>query len=175
MEALRLFMPDFYRSVRANPDRLTGYMLTGMGRNTGDLSAEYNDILLATVPEGERERVRRTLRRLFPKLDAVWGNVHYRNDGSAQRFRRVSSADHFNTYFRFAIGEDMLPASAITAFVARAGDKEFIKRTLRDALKVKLRSGHTRAPLYLDQVRAHADRIAKEHAGEFYQSAIRDR
>jgi predicted KAP-like P-loop ATPase len=170
MEALRLFMSDFYRSVRANPDRLTGYMTTGMDRNTGDLSAEYNDIFLATVPERERERVRRTLRRLFPKLDAVWGNVHHQSDGSAQRFRRVCSADHFNTYFRFAIGEDVLPASAITALVTRAGDKEFIKSTLRDALKVKRQSGHTRASLYLDQVRAHADRIAKEDAGEFIKA-----
>jgi hypothetical protein len=64
----------------------------------------------------------------------------------------------------------VLPAAAITAFVTQAGDKEFVQNTLRDALKVKLQSGHTRASLYLDQVRVHADCIAKEHAGEFIKA-----
>jgi predicted KAP-like P-loop ATPase len=170
MEALRLFMPELYRAIRANPDRLTGYMSIGMDRITGDFSTEYNDIFLATVPERERERVQRTLRRVFPKLEAIWANVYYQSDGSAQRFRRVCSADHFNTYFRFAIGEDVLPASAITAFVARAGDKEFVQNTLHEALKVKLQSGHTRAFTYLEQIRAHADRVAKEHVTKFMNS-----
>jgi predicted KAP-like P-loop ATPase len=170
MEALRLFMSDLYRSIRANPGRLTGYMEAGAGGDRRELTTEYDDIFLSTVPERERERVKRGMRRLFPKLDSIWGKVYYQSDGSAERLRRVCSADHFNTYFRFAIGKDVLSAAAITAFVARAGDKEFIQNTLRDALKIKRQSGHTTASLYLDQVRTHADRIAKEHASEFLKA-----
>src|SRR3984893_17494077 len=170
MEALRLFMPDLYRAIRANPDRLTGYMSIGMGRNTRDLAPEYSEIFVANVPEKEREQVRRTLRRLFPKLDAIWANVYHQADGSAQRFRRVCSAEHFNTYFRFAIGEDVLPAAVISAFIAQAGNGEFVQNTLREALKVKLQSGHTRASSYLEQIRVHADRIPKEHVAEFIKS-----
>src|SRR6266496_4133078 len=138
MEALRLFMPDLYRAIRVNPERLTGYASMSMGRSTRDLTPEYDDIFLAGVPEKEREQVRRTLRRLFPKLDSIWSNVHHQGDGSARRFRRVSSAEHFDTYFRFAIGEDVLPASAISTFVAQAGNREFVQSTLLDATKITL-------------------------------------
>jgi hypothetical protein len=89
METLRLFMPDLYRAIRGYPDRLTGYISIGMGGNTRDLAPEYNDIFLASVPEKEQERVRRALRRVFPKLDAIWSNVYHQSDGSAERFRRV--------------------------------------------------------------------------------------
>ena len=170
LEALRLFMPDLYRAIRANPDRLTGYMSIEMGRNTRDHKPEYNDIFLASIAEKDHEQVRRTMRRLFPKLDAIWSNVYHQGDASEQRFRRVCTPDHFNTYFRFAIGEDVLPASAITAFVAQAGNREFVQNTLRDALKVNLQSGHTRASIYLEQVRVHADRIAKEHVVDFIKA-----
>src|SRR5205823_3608941 len=122
------------------------------------------------IPEKEREQIRRTLRRLFPKLDAIWANVYHSGDGSERRFRRVCSAEHFNTYFRFAIGEDVLSASAISGFVAQAGNRDFVQSTLREALKVKLQSGHTRASIYLDQILVHAERIAKEPVAEFVKA-----
>ncbi len=86
LEALRLFMPDLYRAIRANPDRLTGYMSIEMGRNTRDHKPEYNDIFLASIAEKDHEQVRRTMRRLFPKLDAIWSNVYHQGDASEQRF-----------------------------------------------------------------------------------------
>jgi predicted KAP-like P-loop ATPase len=148
---------------------LTGYM--SMSGERRDLSAEYN-AFLTVIPEKEHERVKRTLRRLFPKLDGIWANIWHTSDQFARKFRRVCTFEHFNTYFRFAIGEDVLPATAITSFVEQAGDRDFVQNTLLNALKVSVQSGATRASIYLEQLRVHADRIEKEKVPDFIKALL---
>jgi predicted KAP-like P-loop ATPase len=145
VEAFRLFLPDLYRAIRANAGRLTGMGSMSVDRPARSLASEYDNLLLAGIPEGERPRVQRALRRLFPRLDAVWSNVHHTSDSTSRRFRRICSAEQFDTYFRFAIGEEILPAATISALITQANDPDFIQSTMRRALETKLASGKTKA------------------------------
>ncbi len=163
MEALRLFKPGIYAAIRANPTRITGGADSSAHRPARDQAAEYNELLLADVPEDEREEMRLALRRLFPRLEAVWANTHYTDDGEWRRQRHVCSAEHFPTYFRFALGEELLPAKTISELISRAGDRDFIRTTLRQALSETLKSGRTRASVYIDELTLHASEVAEEN------------
>ena len=163
VEAFRLFLPDLYRSIRANAGRLTGVGSTSVDWPARSLAAEYDNLFLSGIPESEQPRIKRALRRLFPRLDAIWANVHHSSDSTSRRFRRISSAEHFDTYFRFAIGEDILPAATIAALITQANDRDFIQSTMRRALETKLTSGKTRASIYLDELRVHAPDVSQDH------------
>jgi predicted KAP-like P-loop ATPase len=81
-EALRLFRFPVHQAIQANRGMLCG---TGSGHGrTGDLRTLYDAIFLETAKtDREREHLRTALRRLFPRLDSVWGNLHY--DPSTER------------------------------------------------------------------------------------------
>jgi predicted KAP-like P-loop ATPase len=163
VEAFRLFLPDLYRTIRANAARLTGVGSTSVDRPARSLAAEYDNLFLSGIPDSEQPRIKRALRRLFPRLDSVWANVHHTSDSTSRRFRRICSAEHVDTYFRFAIGEEILPAATITALVTQANDRDFIQSTMRRALETKLASGKTKASVYLDELRVHAPDVTQDH------------
>jgi predicted KAP-like P-loop ATPase len=165
MEALRLFRPNVYTAIRASPDRLTGGASSSASRSARDLAPSYDDLLLREVPEGERAAIRLALPRLFPRLSAVWSNIEYTDEADWRRQRLVCTAEHFPTYFRFALGEGLLPAKSITELVKHANDREFIQTTLRAAIQEKLKSGRTRASIYLEEMTVHAAEIDKDHIG----------
>jgi predicted KAP-like P-loop ATPase len=165
METLRLFKPNIYTAIRANPERLTGGAVSSADPPARDLASEYDDLLLGGITEDERPKMRLALRPLFPRLEAVWANTHYTSESSWWRERLVCSAEHFPTYFRFALRDELLPAKNISELVSRANDRAFIQTTLRAALGEKLKSGRTRASVYLEELRLHAPDIAEDHIG----------
>jgi predicted KAP-like P-loop ATPase len=165
MEALRLFRPNIYAAIRASPDRLTGGASSSANRSARDLAPAYDDLLLREVPEGERAEMRLALPRLFPRLAAVWSNTYYTDEADWRRQRLVCTAEHFSTYFRFALSEGLLPAKSLTELVKHANEREFIQTTLLDAIQEKLKSGKTRASTYLEEMTVHASEIHKEHIG----------
>jgi predicted KAP-like P-loop ATPase len=170
VEAFRLTLPDLYRAIRANGERLTGIGAMSVDRPARSYASEYDNLLLAGIPESERSRVKRALRRLFPRLDGVWGNVHHTSDSTWRRFRRICTAEHFDTYFRFAIGEEILSATTVAMFINQANDRELIKSTMRRAVDTKLVSGKTRASVYLDELRVHAPDVPRDHIGPLITS-----
>ncbi len=123
-----------------------------------------NALFLDSVAEKDKERVKRSLMRLFPRLESVWNNLTY-GEGSATswtRDRLVCSEDHFDSYFRFSIGDDVLSRAELNEIIARASDEGFIKTTLRAALNVTRRDGSTKAKLILEELNVHAKRIAEK-------------
>jgi predicted KAP-like P-loop ATPase len=165
LEVLRLLRPSVYRALRANKDRLIGTTQSGMHRSQQEQRGEYDKILLDTIDPRDQERLRRGLMRLFPRLEAIWSNMHYSDDSEWSRQRRVCAGDHFDSYFRFSIGDDILPRSEIDQLVAQAADQAFITRSLRKALTVTRSGGGTKAALILDELNLHADSVADENVG----------
>lgn len=162
--ALQLAEPSTYAAIRQNPDELTG-LGRDDGRRRDNLGAEY-DALLGIVgrPDREARRLRIALRRLFPRLDSVWGNTYYSGD-SWRRERLIASREHFRSYFAFSISDDVVPAELIDGLVARAADGEFVRETLRKALSTVGRTGATQASLLLDELKIYATEVAEENVG----------
>ena len=165
VEVLRVLRPSVYRALRANKERLCGVNRSVAQRPQQQQREEYDRLLLGSVAPQDQERLRRGLMRLFPPLASIWGNVIYGEHSKTEwsRQRRVCAIDHFDSYFRFSLGGDVLPKDEIDQLVSRASDQEFITRSLREALTAKRSSGATKAALMLDELNLHADMVPDDH------------
>jgi predicted KAP-like P-loop ATPase len=136
VEVLRVLRPNVYRALRANKERLCGVRRSMVERPQQQQREECDKLLLGSVAVRDQERLRHALMRLFPPLSAIWSNVVYgeHSMGEWSRERRVCASEHFDSYFRFSIGSDVLPKDEIDQLVARASDREFIARSLRECL-----------------------------------------
>jgi len=173
LEAVRLLRPSVYHALRTNKERLAGARMFS-GRQTPN-KAEYDQIFLSSADAAGQPRLRRALMRLFPPLESVWSNLHYGSDSTAQweRDRRACSSAHFDSYFRFSLGDDTLPMSEIDALIAHAGDSAFVETTFREASKNVRSNGGTKAALLLDELNLHADRVADEHVEPLLKALFR--
>lgn len=157
--ALQLAEPDVYAAIRHHPDRLCGVEQMGMGRSHEGLGKEYDELFaLCERPERERQKLRIALRRLFPRLDAIWGNTYHQGD-DYRRDRRIASEHHFRNYFAFALSDDNLSAEWLDRFIANSDDTEFVTAALREALTTQRRTGETRASLVLDELNVHVQAL----------------
>jgi predicted KAP-like P-loop ATPase len=161
VEALRLFQPGVYRALRGNKDRLCGAK-DRYGRPGRDLKTEMDTLLLGSADSKDHDRLRRALMRLFPRLESVWNNVSYSGDSASRwtRDRLLCSSEHFDSYFRFSVGDDVVPREEIEALISRASDGEFAKEKFRAALAVTRKDGKTKAMLLLDELNLHAENVA---------------
>lgn len=164
VEVLRVLRPNVYRALRANKERLCGVRRSMTERPQQQQRDEYDKLLLGSVAPQDQERLRRALMRLFPPLSAIWSNVVYGEHSMTEwsRERRVCASEHFDSYFRFSLGGDVLPKAEIDQLAARASDREFITRSLREALNVNRSSGGTKAALLLDELNLHAAKVADD-------------
>jgi predicted KAP-like P-loop ATPase len=161
VETLRLFRPGVYRALRSNKDRLCGAK-DPYSRPGRDLKTEMDTLLLGSADKEDHDRLRRALMRLFPRLESVWNNLSYSWESAAAwtRERLLCSSEHFDSYFRFSVGDDVVPREEIAVLIARASDGEFVKQKLREALAVTRKDGKTKAMLLLDELNLHADSVA---------------
>jgi transposase len=110
-------------------------------------------------------KVKVPVMRLFPPLASVWGNTihgeHSRQEWS--RERRACAPDHFDSYFRFAISEDVLPKRQIDELLAHSAEEGFVAQALREGLAAKRSNGGTKAALILQELNLHANSVADEH------------
>lgn len=165
LEVFRLLHPDIYRAIRQNKDGLCGSTRIGRTDDKAQVAKRYEDLFLRSLGGIQRERLRKTLMRVFPVLESVWGNMHYGDDFARQwaEERRVCSAFHFDGYFRFAIGTEVLPASELDAFIANTGDPEFVMDELRKATTISRPKGGTKAAVVLNELNVHADKVDRNN------------
>ncbi|WP_063683456.1 KAP family P-loop NTPase fold protein [Bradyrhizobium stylosanthis] len=161
IETLRVLRPRLYHSLKRHKDRLCGTARDNRGR---DEATELDRVFLGSEDTSDHDRLRRALMRLFPRLSSVWSNVHYGADSAEDwaRDRLVCSKEHFDSYFRFSIGDDVLPKSELDTVMLRARDTEFIKATFRSAISTIRRNGRTKAMLLLEELNLHAAEIASD-------------
>lgn len=160
LEMLRLLHPDTYRAIRQNKQRLCD---TDRQSNSKSKTKEYEDLFLRGSSGEQRERLRKILMRIFPSLEGAWGNMYYGSGFGKQwaEQRRVCSASHFDAYFRFTVGTDVLSSAELDAFIARAAEPDFIADEFRAAATTGRRGGGTRAAVILDELNLHAKKVPK--------------
>lgn len=172
ISALELSEPDLYAKIRANPDRLCGLRERDHGRQD-NIGREYDELLgLDMRHERERQRLRVAMRRLFPRLDAVWGN-YWQNSDTWRRDRLIASKENFRSYFAFAVSDDVVPAEQIAIMVDRADDDAFVEYTLRDALSKRRSGGSSEVSLLLEELTFFAGDIDTEKVAPFITTLFR--
>lgn len=167
IEALRLFNPSIYKAVRDNEALVCRASREQFERGEG--GERLDAILLSSV--NEKERFRDSLVRLFPRLDAIWGNTTHDASG-LDKDRRVASARHFQTYFRMSIDSDVVSQGELAKVLDDPTNASAISAILREAVQRQQRNGTTRAAAWLDGLNAHADEIPISAAGQFLRGVF---
>ena len=163
LEVFRLLHPTIYRAIRQNKEKMCHGMQDD-DRNREAVAKRYQEMLFGSEHAPDEDRLRRVLMRLFPVLESAWANMSYGN-GFTQKWamgRRVCSIAHFDSYFRFAVGDEVLPRAELDEFVQRAADQNYVISTMRHAVTVTRKTGGTKASVLLTELNTHADRIGKE-------------
>lgn len=157
IETLRMFSPDSYDVVRANPERF----LYTAGRLEGDdQNAEraFHEAWLKDVSEGATA-VRAILSTLFPR----WASLFVNYGGSApQKWRRsfrICSEEVFPTYFRLAPPSGGVSAAEIRHVIALAPDTNAFGDQLARLALQRGPSGDTRAGAMVRRLLDHVDDI----------------
>ncbi len=170
LETLRVQQPRVYAALKANKHRLTNGGLDHQYQQHGAVASTYDDLFVSEFDGEERQAMKQALRRLFPALDSVWGNMSY--DPSSfqdwERERRACSRKHFDTYFRFSLSDETISAAEIRSVIQNSADSDFVSASLLEASKTPKPSGQgTRASVLLDELNAHAKNIPIENAEAF--------
>lgn len=167
IEALRLFVPEVHQAIRNHSDMLVGLQFERNG-NQKEVKAEYDAVFLDCAPTRRREEIKISLRRLFPRLDSIWGNMWYAGERGWTKDRLLCSDVHFPTYFAFSVVDDGITAAESNALVASAGKPGATAAALRQFLHTpRRRKPGTRAALALEELRVRAADIAQDDVVPF--------
>lgn len=126
--AIQVFEPSVYLGLRDNIAVFTGVIESSYGRSDSQkesIKVCCDEILLRALVL-DKERLLGLLKRLFPKLESVYGNVHY-GHGTIQSWRRekrVCSPENFDTFFSLSVPKGEMSPKEIKAILEIAGDKK---------------------------------------------------
>ena len=156
IEAIRVFAPNLYDTIRRQPDLFTG-ISSGLDlerRSREERIAIYNRAIEA-APEKQRASYKRSLIQLFPKTKEAWENsfLGSHNLRELVAHARICAPDYFSRYFRFSLGPDAISEAEMREFIAAAHNKTQVEQRVLSYLTRKTRSGRTKVPSFFEKLR----------------------
>jgi len=169
VETLRVFCPIAYDVMRKNQESFAGHVNIGpYARDDRDSLKAFHANWIQQVPEKDREPIRRLLRRIFPKLESVWGNTNYGADweSSWRRALRVCTTEKFPIYFRLAMPEGAITHSELRTLLSLASVAHDFGHELVRLSNEKRPDGRTRVSAALELLQDYTrEHIPKENIG----------
>ncbi len=174
IETLRVFCPMVYDIIRKNPEAFTGSTnITGLDRHKVENLKSFHNSWLDQVQKEDRESVKGILMRIFPKLEAVWGNTYYGADWESKwrKQLRACSLDIFPTYFRLAIPEGGISNAEMKVLLALTYNAEVFGAILVELAGQKHPDGTTRVRAFLERFQDYTGKeIPLEHIPSVLQA-----
>lgn len=157
LEAIRIFLPDVFRSMHGAVHGLTG---TSDGYGTGDDPPQLKQQIDALIKSaGERgDVVRALIKRLFPAGERHIGGSHYGSEWRGQwlRERRVAHEDILRLYL------ERVTSAHLQAF--DDAEQAWARMTDQNALESYLRSLEIeRLQDVISSLEAYQDQFGREH------------
>jgi predicted KAP-like P-loop ATPase len=169
IEALRLFRFPVHQAIRSRAGMLCG---TGGGFSRGQ-NAAYDAIFLSSAKsEQDKEYLQNALKRLFPRLESVWGNTHY-DSSSELRWRAqrlICHPRYFPSYFRLSLGNDIIPRKTLNALISKCDDQEFVQQFFRERSRAIRKDGHSEVPIVLEDLTGAPEGIPSDKLPSFLNS-----
>ena len=157
IEALRLYEPSLFQSIRSNKLKVCGLRQEGGQSQRDDARFNY---FLSDISEQRHDIAKIALQRLFPRLETMGYSGDFVSEWDADR--RICVEKHFDTYFRFSLSESTLSTSRISKLTERADDRDFVFSVMREAAATIRKDGSSFVPVYLDELITHASKIDKQ-------------
>jgi len=131
--AIQVFIPDVYYGIRDNKDIFAGVSDSGYGNNASNEQAKKRcDEIIGRVTEPSPEVLKDFLKRLFPKLESIYGDGYRSSDrgGNCRKDRRICSHDIFDTYFRLALPKGEISQKEIGAILSLGNNPDAFAKAL---------------------------------------------
>lgn len=158
IEAIRVFLPPVYQSIRDGKERFCGY---GPIREASDKAEEqvFHEVWLSQIPEPIRTSTKEMLQRIFPRLESVWSNMHYTPESEMgwRRAYRVCAPSLFDIYFRLSLPAGVVSASDVEDMLRRACDASAFGTRMVELSQVHDESGISKARGMLERLMDYVD------------------
>ncbi|HVZ31905.1 MAG TPA: P-loop NTPase fold protein, partial [Polyangiaceae bacterium] len=152
VEAWRVLEPRLYSIVRDNPDRFAGMLDTRGSRANTEKEEDKKFHDMWTQGAADRaDAYRQATRRVFPRLEALWGN-RYENGQAWRHELRVCSADVFPVYFRLSVSPHSISKAELQAVLDLGKDPEHFGHRVLELGGQRRPDGTSRARVFLDRL-----------------------
>lgn len=133
LEALRLFNPKTYETIRSNKEIFAGHIdpLTSE-KGTAEFTKRTDDVLKGT---GElSENLQNLLLELFPKLSFAYGDRNYGHESETnwEKTHRVATTRYFDAYFQLSLGPGEVSVAEISELIRQSGDENKVLALFRE-------------------------------------------
>ena len=175
IEALRVFLPQVYDAVRRNPEQFAGHRAPSDGASKTEALAFHN-AWLDSVPEPLRESTKAMAQRLFPRLESLWGNMHYSGDSAAvwRRQLRICTPELFALYFRLSLPVGAVSRAEVDGLMAVLNDPDALAEALRHAAQQKRADGMSKVRALLERLMDHVpSELTAAHAVPVIRAMMR--
>ncbi|KUK14971.1 MAG: KAP P-loop domain protein [Petrotoga mobilis] len=131
--AIQVFVPEVYYGIRDNKDLFTGVYYYYGSLNVGKEQAKkLCDDIISSVKDLPSEVLKTFLIKLFPKLEAIYGNNSYDKDllRDWRKDCRICSPDKFDIFFRLSLPQWEIPQGEIEAILSLGNNSESFAEAL---------------------------------------------
>lgn len=169
LEAVRVFLPDLYGIVRANPERFSGHSRDDRYEGDRNAAQAFRQDWVNQVPESLRASTQALLERIFPKISQ-------RGYGSGwlkewRRNLRACHPDAFPIYFRLTVPLGAVRRSEMIALLNLAASPTDFGDALVRAKAEKRPDGLSKARALLERLMDHVEKdILDDHIPLVIQS-----
>ena len=167
IETLRVFCPEVYSLIKNNSDMFCGHSelnLYGSQYIESLRQFHQNQISSLGFHDDLKESIKALLRRLFPKLESVFGNMHYGPEKELdwRKKCRVCSKEIFPRFFSFSVPSDDLSRAEMNDILSSLLDKEIFCEHLKHLVKQKRSDGSTKLSVFLERMWDYTSEISQE-------------
>ena len=168
IETLRVFCPKVYAVIKNNPNMFCGNSQDLLyGSQNPELKQFHQNWLsdLDNIPDNLKEAIKNLLKRLFPKLECVFGNTHYGHDWEQEWRRecRICSREIFPRFFCYSVPSDDLSRAEMEIILNSLPDKERFCEYLKYLIKQKRSDGSTKLSVFLERMEDYTSKIPQDH------------
>jgi predicted KAP-like P-loop ATPase len=154
IEALRVFLPTVYDTIRKNPDMFTGNTEALRSGGGQEATKTFHDAMIDGLDPEQQAVTKRLLAELFPKCELTWERMGHGPEWENRwrRELRVCSADVFPVYFRLAVPEGATSHAEMQAVVGSMQNEETFEALLLSLSKERRPDGLSRARSALERL-----------------------
>ncbi len=160
IEALRHFEPNTYKDLFKNKECLTSSSSSGYG---GRDNEEHKRNILEIIGNSgeEKEKVRSTIKVLFPNTQWAWSNYHSNVDDDDFVDLRICHPERFDRYFSFFMTKEDFSEYEFQEMLKKTNDRD----AMLNILKEYYNDG--RLELFLERFEAYKQKVPSEHSKAF--------
>ena len=168
IETLRVFCPKVYEVIKNNPNMFCGNSQDLLyGSQNPELKQFHQNWLsdLDNIPDNLKEAIKNLLKRLFPKLECVFGNTHYGHDWEQEWRRecRICSREIFSRFFCYSVPSDDLSRAEMEIILNSLPDKGRFCEYLKYLIKQKRSDGSTKHSVFLERMEDYTSKIPQDY------------